>query len=108
MQKRDATAETYQDSVSFFHSVITSTLMDLALEAGKEVVSKEKQSDNALSLVSANLLCNPQSNVMLHNNLQKKVGEYPRLTRGGIPSTRYICSSLILHPVQPLCQMLAQ
>jgi len=74
-----------EDSVSFFHLVISSTLVDSTLDAGKEVVSKEEQSENLLALATTNLLCNPhvQNNVALRNNLQKKIVDRPRVARGG-------------------------
>ena len=74
-----------EDSVSFFHSVINSTLVDASLDAGKTVGSKEEKGDNALAMASTNLLCNPhvQSNVALRNNLQSRMGDRPRMTKDG-------------------------
>ena len=74
-----------EDSVSFFQSVISSTLVDASLEAGKEVASREEQGENALALASTSLLCNPhvQSNVSLRNNMQSIMKDRPRVTRGG-------------------------
>ena len=74
-----------ENTVSFFHSVINSTLVDASLDAGKTVGSNEEQGDNALAMASTNLLCNPhvQNNVALRNNLQSRMGDRPRMTKGG-------------------------
>ena len=74
-----------EDSVLFFQSMISSTLVDTSLEAGKEVASREEQGDNALALASTSLLCNlhVQSNVALQNNMQSIMKDRPRTTFGG-------------------------
>ena len=71
--------------MSYFHSVINLALVDFSLDAGKTVGSTEEKSDNALAMASTSLLCNPyvQSNIALRNNLQSRVGDRPRITKGG-------------------------
>ena len=73
-----------KDSVSFFNTVFCDTLQNSTLQAGKEAVSRQEQSQNAMSLASINLLSNPhiQSNVALRNNLQKEITR-PKFTKSG-------------------------
>ena len=95
-KKKGATAETSEDTVSFFHSVINQTLVDLTLEAEKEICLKDEQCDNTLSL-SATHMCR----VMLHY-----VTVYRRrwlivlgLPRGVRRSTRLGYSISTMHPI---------
>ena len=65
--------------------MISSTLVDASLEAGKEVASREEQGGNALALASTSILCNPhvQSNVTLRKKMQSVMRDRPRMSRGG-------------------------
>ena len=59
-RKGATTEDLLEDSVSYFQSVIDSTLvdatLDAALDAGKMVSSKEEQGKDALSMASTSLM----------------------------------------------------